>query len=698
MARVVQKKRDDLGFVAFVQNTLNSQNLYSFPYLPVTISIPNPQNKSLIDKIIRRSINPSISKTIGSDEHHQNTTPISVEIKFINDKNVQISPIDSSVEIQFSQIIFLPAQRIWPTNSNTTPQNTYTHYIVNGSSTLHDIQKLSKLTPNPLYAAIKEICGFDINVDVGKKAISIDKHPSISIDLLADGLKQLIIMLSAILNSENDAVILIDEPEIHLHAEWQRRLISYLKRTISERQYFIATHSSHIINAEGTNIFHFLNSTGNVHMKIIDTKNTSELFKICQDLGCRASDLFQANCIIWVEGPSDQIYIKHWIKQRWEYHKKQFKTKSIDPTLYPESLRMNTEYAIMWYGGANISHVNVDPPDPEHCNPIPQLVDLLSFNQNMAVVLDSDLPETLFPKDIQGILNRNGLNNLEGQLQEVEDQFKSLVQNKTPINDLISKVADLIEKSKDGVTKAEEKLEEQGKPKEDSDREQLHHFINQVKTLPAKLRNEKLPIIDRLNGTSMLWVTYGKEIENYIPTPVMAEAISRLYPRTRNDRYHPALVQELLCIRPHPRQESKLESKNLLRINAVSYYDRSPRFADYMSGIKEDDKKEKKIEKTNAAWMITAATKRDGQKIADASWLPYSQDIYYQQFINETQWSYTCHGDYIDDLHYIPHIAQLWKYMQLDESLDNIICVILHANGWGEIAEKINPTAPANEV
>ncbi len=29
--------------------------------------------------------------------------------------------------------------------------------------------------------------------------------------------------------------------------------------------------------------------------------------QICDDLGCRASDILQANAVIWVEGPSDRI-------------------------------------------------------------------------------------------------------------------------------------------------------------------------------------------------------------------------------------------------------------------------------------------------------------------------------------------------------------------------------------------------------
>ena len=36
----------------------------------------------------------------------------------------------------------------------------------------------------------------------------------------------------------------------------------------------------------------------------------SDNYDVLDDLGAKASDIFQSNGIIWVEGPSDRIYIK----------------------------------------------------------------------------------------------------------------------------------------------------------------------------------------------------------------------------------------------------------------------------------------------------------------------------------------------------------------------------------------------------
>lgn len=38
---------------------------------------------------------------------------------------------------------------------------------------------------------------------------------------------------------------------------------------------------------------------------------------LLDDLGFKASDLLQSNCVIWVEGPSDRIYIKKMAQTIW---------------------------------------------------------------------------------------------------------------------------------------------------------------------------------------------------------------------------------------------------------------------------------------------------------------------------------------------------------------------------------------------
>ena len=42
------------------------------------------------------------------------------------------------------------------------------------------------------------------------------------------------------------ALVLIDEPELHLNADWQRELIYQLHASMPQNQYILATHSEDI--------------------------------------------------------------------------------------------------------------------------------------------------------------------------------------------------------------------------------------------------------------------------------------------------------------------------------------------------------------------------------------------------------------------------------------------------------------------
>ena len=88
-------------------------------------------------------------------------------------------------------------------------------------------------------------------------------------------------------------------------------------------------------------------------------------------MAVRASDLLQANGLIWVEGPSDRILINHWIK------------------LWSDGqLKEGTHYQCVFYGGALLAHHSgQQPADDEE---ISEFVELLRVNKNAFVVADSD--------------------------------------------------------------------------------------------------------------------------------------------------------------------------------------------------------------------------------------------------------------------------------------------------------------------
>lgn len=143
----------------------------------------------------------------------------------------------------------------------------------------------------------------------------------------------------------------------------QRKLIRYLHDK-TDNQYFIATHSAHLLDSVGASVFHVRLEDG---VTRIETANSpAARSNICVDLGYRASDIVQANCVIWVEGPSDRVYLKHWIG-------------AID-----NGLIEGLHYSIMFYGGRLLNHLTANDPE------VDDFISLRRLNRYISILIDSD--------------------------------------------------------------------------------------------------------------------------------------------------------------------------------------------------------------------------------------------------------------------------------------------------------------------
>ncbi len=160
-----------------------------------------------------------------------------------------------------------------------------------------------------------------------------------------------------------------EELENNLHPALQRRLFEYIYDYIEKKGdiLFLTTHSHVAINAfydkDKATIYHVVKDRGNAQIKSIESY--MDKAAILDDLDVKASDIFQANGIIWVEGPSDRIYIKRWLE-----------------LLTPNEYEEGKNYQFLYYGGRLLSQYSAKEET--------DLINIITTNRNAAIVMDSD--------------------------------------------------------------------------------------------------------------------------------------------------------------------------------------------------------------------------------------------------------------------------------------------------------------------
>lgn len=185
-----------------------------------------------------------------------------------------------------------------------------------------------------------------------------------------------------------------EELENNIHPALLRRLNDYIYKAAIENDfsYALTTHSNILIDQfskqSDAQIIHV------THVNSVATCTTANTYidnnGILDDLDVRASDLLQANGVIWVEGPSDRIYLNKWI------------------SLWSEGeLKEGTHYQIIFYGGRLLSHLNAEVPEDVESG-----ISILNTNRNAIMLIDSDKRTQQTP--------------INGTKQRIRDEFAEM--------------------------------------------------------------------------------------------------------------------------------------------------------------------------------------------------------------------------------------------------------------------------------
>jgi hypothetical protein len=171
----------------------------------------------------------------------------------------------------------------------------------------------------------------------------------------------------------DDYVFAFEELENNLHPSLQRRLFGFLReRAVSDQfMLFLSTHSNVVIDLFSTDpeaaTFHVAGEDGRTTVQRVVTYVDRQ--GVLDDLDVRASDLLQANGIVWVEGPTDRLFFNRWVE-----------------LATGGDIREGLHYQCVQYGGRLLSHLSAKDPEYDE----DQLFRILRVNRNVILLGDSD--------------------------------------------------------------------------------------------------------------------------------------------------------------------------------------------------------------------------------------------------------------------------------------------------------------------
>lgn len=282
------------------------------------------------------------------------------------------SRISTLIKSNFDDLIYIPHLRViqeghkfGDSNSSINGSNIISKMFEMQNPTIGNEKSREKF--NLIQKFVRDLINkpdLEIEIPHTKEEIvlTIDEN-RLPLESFGTGIHQLVLLCSTLVIHEN-SIVCIEEPEIHLHPELQRKFIKFLGKT--KNTYFLTTHSNIFLDSRyNTSIYHVQND--GLKSEIFHANRTHKTFSILNDLGYHSSDILQANGVIWVEGPSDRTLLLKWIK------------------LVDSDLIEGLHFTIMFYGGRLLSHLSFQNDIIAN-----DLIPLLRLNRNAFVIMDRD--------------------------------------------------------------------------------------------------------------------------------------------------------------------------------------------------------------------------------------------------------------------------------------------------------------------
>jgi putative AbiEii toxin of type IV toxin-antitoxin system/OLD-like protein len=142
-------------------------------------------------------------------------------------------------------------------------------------------------------------------------------------NLFGEGVASLFRIVLALYDPDESFVV-IDEPELSLHPQAQKRLAGFISTQAAHRQIVLCTHSPHFINwadlATGATVYRLRQDRYGIHPHRLSGKTTAMLSKLVTDwqkpqlLDTVAREIFFADEALFLEGQEDVSLLSRFIE------------------------------------------------------------------------------------------------------------------------------------------------------------------------------------------------------------------------------------------------------------------------------------------------------------------------------------------------------------------------------------------------
>lgn len=171
----------------------------------------------------------------------------------------------------------------------------------------------------PIQETVAALLGVSIDAYRSQRAGQRGRDPAAELDvddflveLNGAGIREALRLILDVEFTKPD-ILLIEEPEVHLHPALEYRMREYLLSLGKHIQIFATTHSTNFLDqAAGLSAFLVTKVNDTTHAKKVSIEDDAAV--VLSDLGVRPSALFLFDTLVFVEGPTDEAVMRRWFK------------------------------------------------------------------------------------------------------------------------------------------------------------------------------------------------------------------------------------------------------------------------------------------------------------------------------------------------------------------------------------------------